>query len=234
MDTIFSEMIRQQLFQYEHCVLLELGGDTSVLKCAPFLTRTAAEMLHRFHKSLITKTLDFAGAFLISWDTYSAYRDAGYLALKKTLDFLQEKAPQIPVILDSRYLSVTQIGRDSIEFFSHANVLVTEDPEQGKVVSFVKNSELLGLAIEPLNVSVLKNIRNTYGSEVFLDIVGMHDWGFHERNLLNVAGPNSMVHVLCGVNFIKLQLTKIRIGELCQYMRRITTEISLMRKGKTI
>ncbi len=89
--------------QWDRGAFLCVGLDP-VLKQIPESVemRGAGETILAFNKAIIDATYDIAGSYKPNSAFYEAYGDDGLRALKETVRYIHEKAPETPVILDAK------------------------------------------------------------------------------------------------------------------------------------
>lgn len=139
--------------------LLCVGLDPE-LKSIPNKFKSSKDSIFNFNKFIVDQTADLVCCFKPNIAFYEAYGLDGLVQLKKTIEYIQQKYPQIPIILDAKRADIgntakmyakavfdywnvdavtvyPHLGLDSLEpFFSYKNKLAillikTSNPDSG-------------------------------------------------------------------------------------------------------
>lgn len=89
----------------ENDSLVCVGLDSEYAKLPQFLQKkykTKAESILAFNREIINATFDLVCVFKIQYAFYGALGEEGIHALRQTINYINEKYPQIPVILDAK------------------------------------------------------------------------------------------------------------------------------------
>ena len=100
MSRDFNELLGAQ---WESGKFLCVGLDPDYEKI-PLLARTTGvrESLTAFNRAAIDATKDVAAAFKPNSAFYEQYGDEGFEALRASIQYMQDQAPDVPVILDCK------------------------------------------------------------------------------------------------------------------------------------
>jgi orotidine-5'-phosphate decarboxylase len=80
-----------------------VGLDTDVEKIPESVRQLrAGESIIAFNKAIIEATKDIAGSYKPNSAFYEAHGDEGVSALRATIEYIHEQAPDVPVILDAK------------------------------------------------------------------------------------------------------------------------------------
>lgn len=106
-----------------------VGLDTDLAKLPESCKgRGAQETLFAFNRAIIDATKDIAGSYKPNTAFYEAHGEEGVAALRETIAYLHEQAPEIPVILDAKRADIgnTNAGyiASSFEYFGADAVTV--------------------------------------------------------------------------------------------------------------
>lgn len=89
--------------QWEQGKFLCIGLDPSLDKIPQAVQRVnSRETLVAFNRALIDATKDIVCAYKPNTAFYEAYGDEGWSALRETIEYVREQAPDVPVILDAK------------------------------------------------------------------------------------------------------------------------------------
>lgn len=81
--------------------LLSIGLDPDLDKIPKHLL-SLENSLFEFNKAIINATHDLVCAYKPNIAFYEAYGEEGHKSLKKTIEYLQSKYPEIPIVLDAK------------------------------------------------------------------------------------------------------------------------------------
>lgn len=113
--------------------LLCVGLDSDIQRI-PRHIRNGEPPQSTFNKAIIDKTYDLVCAYKINTAFYEARGKVGIEALKMTCDYIREKYPQIPIILDAKRGDIGNTNEGSVEFaFNYLGAdAITLNPYLGK------------------------------------------------------------------------------------------------------
>ena len=121
-----------------------VGLDTDFNKLPLFLL-AEEDPVFAFNRAVIDATLPYAVAYKPNTAFYEVHGAAGWDSLKKTIDYLRQKAPDIFIIADAKRGDIGNTsGRYANAFFNELNVdAVTLSPYMGKdtVTPFLQYNE---------------------------------------------------------------------------------------------
>lgn len=83
-------------------VCIGLDSDYSKIPSSFKKNRSTEETIFKFNKTIIDATADLVCAYKPQSAFYEAFGDEGWRALKKTVHYIKENFPDIPVILDAK------------------------------------------------------------------------------------------------------------------------------------
>lgn len=159
MDRNYRELLEAQ---WEAGKFLCVGLDTDFEKMPEHLKGSLGESIVNFNRAIIDATKDIVGAYKPNTAFYEAYGDVGVDALKQTVSYILEQAPEIPVILDAKRADIGNTNNGYVHFaFDHIQAdAITVHPYLG--------SEALEpfLAREEKGVIVLCRTSNLGAGEV--------------------------------------------------------------------
>ncbi|HUV46714.1 MAG TPA: orotidine-5'-phosphate decarboxylase [Candidatus Bathyarchaeia archaeon] len=114
--------------------LVCVGLDSDTTKIPPFL-RKYKDRIFTFNKEIIDATYDLVCAYKPNIAFYEAEGIKGLKALKKTIDYLRKKYPEIPIILDAKRGDIDNTNLGYIKYiFEDLKVdAVTLHPYLGKL-----------------------------------------------------------------------------------------------------
>src|SRR5262245_43941966 len=86
------------------CIGLDPDWDLipASLKSARGQERDPGDVLYDFGRAIIDATCEVAGTYKPQSSYYERWGSAGYLALQRTVEYLDEAAPAVPRILDAK------------------------------------------------------------------------------------------------------------------------------------
>lgn len=90
--------------------LLCIGLDPEIEKLPKHLLETE-DPIFNFNKEIIEHTYNLVCAYKPNIAFYEAYGIQGLTALKKTIDYLKDKYPEIPIILDTKRADIGNTAR---------------------------------------------------------------------------------------------------------------------------
>lgn len=98
-----DSFINQLEAQWSEGKFLSLGLDTDYALLPSLIkTESVEDSVFRFNKSIIDKTFDVVCAYKLNSAFYEAYATGGWKALAKTVSYIKQTYPSIPVILDAK------------------------------------------------------------------------------------------------------------------------------------
>ena len=96
----FAQLIAGQWAQQK---FLCVGLDTDIRKLPEsFKSLNTREALVSFNRAIVDSTKDLVCAYKPNSAFYEAYGDEGWAALRETIQYIHEHAPDVPVILDAK------------------------------------------------------------------------------------------------------------------------------------
>src|SRR5258708_1991034 len=106
----FTEKLRTQWQQKK---FLCVGLDTDIEKIPDSLREQGIrEGIVTFNRSIIDATKDIAGSYKPNSAFYEAHGDLGWQALRETIQYIREVAPDVPVILDAKRGDIGNTNED--------------------------------------------------------------------------------------------------------------------------
>ncbi|RJQ34276.1 orotidine-5'-phosphate decarboxylase [Candidatus Parcubacteria bacterium] len=95
---------------------------------------TVADTIVNFNRAIIDATRDLVCAYKPNNAFYEAHGDEGWRALRATVQYINEQAPEVPVILDSKRADIGNTNLGYVDsFFEHLHVdAITVPPYLGK------------------------------------------------------------------------------------------------------
>ncbi|MFA7310145.1 MAG: orotidine-5'-phosphate decarboxylase [Candidatus Paceibacterota bacterium] len=120
--------------QWEQQKFLCIGLDPDFDRI-PDAARTTGvhETLVNFGRAIVDATLDIAGSYKLNSAFYEAHGETGWGALQETIEDIQERAPEIPIILDAKRADIGNTNSGYVDaVFENLNVdAVTVHPYLG-------------------------------------------------------------------------------------------------------
>jgi len=120
--------------QWAQKKFLCIGLDTDTEKIPESVRHPRArESIVAFNKQIIEATKDIAGSYKPNSAFYEAHGDEGVSALRETIEFIHEQAPDVPVILDAKRADIGNTNNGYIQAaFEHMRAdAITVHPYQG-------------------------------------------------------------------------------------------------------
>lgn len=109
----FNELINKR---FDKKLFVCVGLDPVLEKIPESIKQTSIEQtIIAFNKAIIDATADLVCAYKPNSAFYEAYGVEGISALKKTVDYIKEKYPDIPVILDAKRADIGSTNLGYIE-----------------------------------------------------------------------------------------------------------------------
>ena len=100
MSRHFGELTKAQWARQK---FLSVGLDSELTKLPDDLRQLGVrEALVGFNRAIIDATKDIAGSYKPNTAFYEAHGDEGWAALRETIQYIQEQAPETPVIVDAK------------------------------------------------------------------------------------------------------------------------------------
>ncbi len=90
--------------------LLCIGLDTELDKLPKHLL-TNSDPMFAFNKAIIDQTADLVCSYKPNIAFYESYGIAGLTSLKKTIEYLKDKYPEIPIIIDAKRADIGNTAR---------------------------------------------------------------------------------------------------------------------------
>jgi len=113
--------------------LVCVGLDTDINKIPKHISQNKFPVFE-FNKSIIDKTYDLVCAYKPNSAFYEALGDRGLFELKMTCDYINQKHPEIPIILDAKRADIGNTNNGYIAYaYEYLNVdAITLNPYLGK------------------------------------------------------------------------------------------------------
>jgi orotidine-5'-phosphate decarboxylase len=121
MSATFSELLEARWDKgFSVCV----GLDSDLEKLPESVrTNSVRESIVGFNRAIVDATKDLACAYKPNAAFYEAHGDEGWKALRETVQYIQDQAPEVPVILDSKRADIGNTNLGYVEaFFNHLRV----------------------------------------------------------------------------------------------------------------
>lgn len=130
--TFLSQL--EQRWQQHHFVCVGLDSDYERLPASVKSAGSVEEALFAFNRDIIDATHDLVCAYKPNAAFYEAQGDAGLRALIRTVGYIKQSYPQIPVILDAKRADIgsTNLGYVSAAFDTIGVDAITVHPYLGK------------------------------------------------------------------------------------------------------
>lgn len=135
---------------------------------------TIEEILFTFNREIIDATADLALAYKPNSAFYEAEGEAGYRALKRTMQYLREHYSEIPVILDAKRADIgnTNLGYVKAAFDDLGADAVTLHPYLGKetlLPFLVRKDKGIFILVKTSNPgsSEFQNVMTANGTELY-------------------------------------------------------------------
>ena len=90
--------------------LLCIGLDTDLEKIPKHLLKEN-DPIFSFNKVIIDSTFDLVCSYKPNIAFYEAYGEKGHKSLKKTIEYIQKKHPEIPIILDAKRADIANTSK---------------------------------------------------------------------------------------------------------------------------
>ena len=186
-EELFSQIQKKRSF-------LCVGLDTDITRIPKHLL-SEKDPVFAFNRAIVDATLPFAVAYKPNLAFYEVLGAAGWESLKRTIDYIRNKSPNVFLIADAKR---GDIGNTSAlyarTFFEQLNVdAVTLSPYMGKdtVTPFLqfkgKWAVLLALTSNP-SAADFQYFENKNGQKLFEKVIQIsRTWGTHHQ-LMYVAG----------------------------------------------
>lgn len=132
MTTFLSKL--EYNWQRQHFVCVGLDSDYDQLPVGVKQGRTVDEALFSFNRAIIDATHDLVCAYKPNSAFYEARGDAGIRALVKTVRYIRETYPHIPIVLDAKRADIgsTNLGYVRAAFDEIGVDAITVHPYLGK------------------------------------------------------------------------------------------------------
>ncbi len=181
----------EECWQRENFICIGLDPEYSRIPESVKQTGAVSETVFLFNRDIVDATYDLVCAYKPNAAFYEALGEPGLLALRKTIRYIKERHPHIPVILDAKRADIgnTNVGYVNAAFGYLGADAVTVHPYLGResllpflertdkgIIVLVKTSNpgsgefqdmLVGAAQEPLYQVVARHVAqdwNTYGN----------------------------------------------------------------------
>ncbi len=117
----FRELLESR---WEHGNFLCVGLDSELSKIPVSAHKgTVYETILSFNKAIVDATKDLVCAFKPNSAFYEAHGDEGWRALRNTVSYIHEAAPEVPVILDAKRADIGNTNDGYVEaIFDHLGV----------------------------------------------------------------------------------------------------------------
>jgi orotidine-5'-phosphate decarboxylase len=124
----------EQRWRQGTCVCVGLDPDYDRIPTSVKSKRSVEEALFVFNRDIIDATHDLVCAYKPNSAFYEAQGDQGFRALRRTVEYIRETYPYIPVILDAKRADIgsTNIGYVQMAFDSIGVDAITIHPYLGK------------------------------------------------------------------------------------------------------
>jgi len=104
--------------QFQKGKFVCVGLDSDLEKIPEAAKRPGVrETIVGFNRAIFDTTRDLAGSYKLNSAFYEARGDEGWKALRETIQYIQDEAPEIPVILDSKRADIESSNLGYIESF---------------------------------------------------------------------------------------------------------------------
>jgi orotidine-5'-phosphate decarboxylase len=139
----FKELLNAQ---WERGNFLCVGLDPDYEKIPEAARRTGVrETIVAFNRTIVDATKDIVCAFKPNSAFYEAHGDEGWNALRETIGYINEQAPDVPVILDAKRADIGNTNRGYVESaFEHLRAdAITVHPYLGSeaIAPFLERRE---------------------------------------------------------------------------------------------
>jgi orotidine-5'-phosphate decarboxylase len=121
--------------QWAHGRSLCIGLDTEYEKVPQAARQDGVrETIVAFNRAIIDATHDLVCAYKPNSAFYEAHGDEGWRALRETIQYIREQAPEVPVILDAKRADIGNTNKGYVDSaFDHLRVdAITVQPYFGK------------------------------------------------------------------------------------------------------
>lgn len=128
----FSELLEAR---WDRGLMLCVGLDSDLEKLPESVrTNSVRESIVGFNRAIVDATKDLVCAYKPNAAFYEAHGDEGLKALRETVQYIQDQAPEVPVILDSKRIDIGNTNLGYVDaFFNHLKVdAVTVPPFLGQ------------------------------------------------------------------------------------------------------
>jgi len=174
--------------------LLCVGLDTDIDQIPQFL-KTYSEPIFEFNKQIIDSTNKYAIAYKINTAFYEQYGEEGWMAMKKSLEYIKKNYPDIFVIADAKRGDIaTSSEKYAKAFFENLNFdAITLSPFMGKdsIEPFLryKDKFIILLALTSNSGAEDFQFLRINKNETLFEIIIKKTkvWGSHE-NMMYVVG----------------------------------------------
>ncbi len=120
--------------QWEKGKFLSVGLDTDLHKIPASVKQAGArESILAFNYAMVDATKDIAGSYKLNSAFYEAHGDEGLTALRASIEYIHEQAPEAPVILDAKRADIgnTNLGYIAAAFEHMRADAITVHPYLG-------------------------------------------------------------------------------------------------------
>ncbi|MDO8576150.1 MAG: orotidine-5'-phosphate decarboxylase [bacterium] len=121
--------------QWEQGKFLCVGLDSDFEKIPEAIRQAGVgETIVAFNRAIVDATKDVLCAFKLNTAFYEAHGDEGWKALRETIQYIHDAAPEVPVILDAKRADIGNTNRGYVETaFSHLHAdAITVNPYPGR------------------------------------------------------------------------------------------------------
>lgn len=191
-----------------------VGLDSEYSKIPLHLKKNPVDIaIFEFNKRIIDETFDLVCAYKPNSAFYEAYGSKGIGALKKTVKYIQKKAPFIPIILDAKRADIGNTNNGYVKFaFDELEVdAITVHPYLGMeaMEPFLERKEKL--------IVVLVKTSNP-GADEFQDLENAESKPLYKIVAENVAkkwNKNKNCGVVVGATYpVELRFVRKIVGEM--------------------
>jgi orotidine-5'-phosphate decarboxylase len=115
----FQALLKAQ-WKKKHFICVGLDSDISKLPANIRVPNDDAESQFLFNQAIIDATHDIVCAYKPNTAFYEALGNAGLKTLHRTIDYIRQKAPHVPIILDAKRADIGNTNRGYVqEAFEH-------------------------------------------------------------------------------------------------------------------
>lgn len=160
----FGELVKKKWAEGK---FLCVGLDPDLEKIPErFKTENVYDALLAFNKYIVDETKDLAAAYKPNCGFYEAHGEAGWRALKATIEYVHETAPGVPVILDAKRGDLENTNR------GYAKAVFDELYADALTVNPYMGGEALAPFLEHAEKGIIVLCRNSNpGAKEFQDAV---------------------------------------------------------------